>query len=51
MFEHGIEQVEVDDPNVEVLEEGSHGSHLKENQNGSNSKQSQINASPRRGEC
>ena len=29
MFEHGIEQVEVDDPNVEVLEEGSHGSHKK----------------------
>ena len=29
MFEHGIEQVEVDDPNVEVLEEGSHGSHSK----------------------
>tara|TARA_B100000925_G_C21877449_1_gene416922 strand:- start:431 stop:724 length:294 start_codon:yes stop_codon:yes gene_type:complete len=29
MFEHGIEQVEVDDPNVEILEEGSHGSHKK----------------------
>ena len=29
MLEHGIEQVEVDDPNVEVLEEGSHGSHKK----------------------
>ena len=28
-LEHGIEQVEVDDPNVEILEEGSHGSHSK----------------------
>ncbi len=27
MFEHGIEQVEVNDPKVEILEAGSHGSH------------------------
>lgn len=29
MFEHGIETVEVNDPDVEVLEEGSHGNHKK----------------------
>lgn len=29
MFEHGIETVYVADENVEVLEEGSHGSHKK----------------------
>lgn len=29
MFEHGIETVEVSDENVEVIEEGSHGSHKK----------------------
>jgi hypothetical protein len=29
MFEHGIETVEVDDPNVEIIEEGSHGNHAK----------------------
>ena len=29
MFEHGIETVEVNDPNVEIIEEGSHGSHSK----------------------
>ena len=29
MFEHGIETVDVNDPNVEIIEEGSHGSHAK----------------------
>ena len=29
MFEHGIETVEVNDPNVEILEEGGHGNHKK----------------------
>ena len=29
MFEHGIETVEVDDPNVEILEEGPHMNHKK----------------------
>tara|TARA_B100000927_G_scaffold161288_1_gene129988 strand:+ start:6299 stop:6607 length:309 start_codon:yes stop_codon:yes gene_type:complete len=29
MFEHGIETVDVNDPNVEVLEEGPHGNHKK----------------------
>ena len=29
MFEHGIETVEADDPNVEIIEEGSHGNHAK----------------------
>ena len=27
MFEHGIETVDVNDPDVEVIEEASHGSH------------------------
>ena len=29
MFEHGIETVDVDDPNVEVIEEASHMNHKK----------------------
>ena len=29
MFEHGIETVDVDDPNVEILEEGPHMNHKK----------------------
>ena len=29
MFEHGIETVEVNDPNVEVIEEASHMNHKK----------------------
>ena len=29
MFEHGIETVEVNNPNVEIIEEGSHGNHAK----------------------
>ena len=29
MFEHGIETVEVADPNVKIIEEGSHGNHAK----------------------
>ena len=29
MFEHGIETVEVADPNVKIIEEGSHGNHSK----------------------
>lgn len=29
MFEHGVETVDVDDPDVEILDEGSHMNHKK----------------------
>ena len=29
MFEHGIETVDVNDPDVEIVEAGSHGNHAK----------------------